>query len=242
MTSVRLRTATFMIARVFSGRNAAILFNILVRGRIIHDLEGNNFAGGKEAKAHAKLIARDILDNRARYRRGVENWQLVITDRTGSRSALSHFRQFGRLGHCADQVRALPRMPPRDPFSVDYLPEPMSGRARARHCRRCPRHVLSLPPHRAERSQWAVRENADVLPQPAGRGRPEICDFQNLPTVPCRTGLRMPLNLAQSARSWAFLHGEGACRRRRCCRPADCRMSHDLTRIECGERRAWAAP
>jgi hypothetical protein len=58
-------------------------FNILVRGRTIHDPEGDNLAGDKEAKAHAKLIARGILESRDRYRRGVENWQLVITDRTG---------------------------------------------------------------------------------------------------------------------------------------------------------------
>jgi hypothetical protein len=56
-------------------------FNIVVRGRkAIPDPEGDELAGDKEARAHACMIARDMMKRRHWYKRGLEHWAFEITD------------------------------------------------------------------------------------------------------------------------------------------------------------------
>jgi hypothetical protein len=57
--------------------------NIVVRGRkAIPDPEGDELAGDKEAREHASMIARDMLERRHWYKRGLEHWTFVVTDET----------------------------------------------------------------------------------------------------------------------------------------------------------------
>jgi hypothetical protein len=59
-------------------------FNIIVQGRQpISDPEGDELAGDKEARKHAKTVARDMLSNRNRYKRGIEDWAFEITNGSG---------------------------------------------------------------------------------------------------------------------------------------------------------------
>ena len=61
-------------------------FNIVVRGRrAIPDPDGDELAGDKEARRHAKMIARDMLTNHIRYKRGLEHWAFEITNGAGRR-------------------------------------------------------------------------------------------------------------------------------------------------------------
>ena len=67
-------------------------FNIVVRGRkAIPDPEGDELAGDKEARQHAKIIARQMLANHMRYKRGLEHWAFEITDGAGRRVGLVLF-------------------------------------------------------------------------------------------------------------------------------------------------------
>jgi len=59
-------------------------FNIVVRRRkAIPDPDGDELAGDKEATAHAKMIARDMLERRHWYKRGLEHWAFEITSGNG---------------------------------------------------------------------------------------------------------------------------------------------------------------
>ena len=59
-------------------------FNIIVHGRKrIPDPEGDELAGDKEARKHGRIVARDMMRNRARYRRGIEHWAFEITNGSG---------------------------------------------------------------------------------------------------------------------------------------------------------------
>jgi hypothetical protein len=67
-------------------------FNIVVRGRkAIPDPEGDELANDKAARDHAKMVARDMLNNRIWYKRGLEHWAFEITNGTGRRVALVPF-------------------------------------------------------------------------------------------------------------------------------------------------------
>ena len=77
-------------------------FNIVVRGRkAIPDPEGDVLAGDKEAREHARIIARDMLDRRHWYKRSLEHWAFEITNGNG-RSDLcasqSSTQSSGKLG------------------------------------------------------------------------------------------------------------------------------------------------
>jgi hypothetical protein len=59
-------------------------FNIVVRRRkAIPDPEGDELAGDKEALEHAAMVARDMLSNSIRYKRGLEHWSFEITNGAG---------------------------------------------------------------------------------------------------------------------------------------------------------------
>jgi hypothetical protein len=67
-------------------------FNIVVRGRkAIPDPDGDELAGDKEARMHAKMVAREMLTNHIWYRRGLEHWAFEITDEAGRRVSLVAF-------------------------------------------------------------------------------------------------------------------------------------------------------
>jgi hypothetical protein len=67
-------------------------FNI-VRGKaFISDPEGDDFRGDEEARQNAEEVAREILEDRYKYRgRCVERWVFVITDGTGRHVATVPF-------------------------------------------------------------------------------------------------------------------------------------------------------
>jgi hypothetical protein len=59
-------------------------FNIVVRGRkAILDPDGDELSGDREAKKHARFVAKDMLSNRRRYRRGLEHWAFEIVNGKG---------------------------------------------------------------------------------------------------------------------------------------------------------------
>jgi hypothetical protein len=59
-------------------------FNIVVRGRkAIPDPDGDELAGDKQARKHARTIAREMLERRHWYKRGLEYWAFEITDEAG---------------------------------------------------------------------------------------------------------------------------------------------------------------
>jgi hypothetical protein len=71
---------------------ARYFFNIVVRGRkSISDPEGDELAGDKEARRHAKTVAREMLTNRIRYKRGLENWAFEITNGSGRKVGVVPF-------------------------------------------------------------------------------------------------------------------------------------------------------
>jgi hypothetical protein len=47
----------------------------------IPDPDGDVLAGDKEARAHARVIAHDMLERRHWYKRGLEHWAFEITNR-----------------------------------------------------------------------------------------------------------------------------------------------------------------
>jgi hypothetical protein len=69
-------------------------FNIVVRGsKAIPDPEGDELAGDREARPHAKVIARDMLTNHIWYKRGLEHWAFEITNEAGRRVGLVAFSE-----------------------------------------------------------------------------------------------------------------------------------------------------
>jgi hypothetical protein len=71
--------------------------NIVVRGRkAIPDPEGDELAGDKEARKHASTIARDMLERRHWYKRGLEHWTFVVTDETERLVAVVPFSKRSR--------------------------------------------------------------------------------------------------------------------------------------------------
>jgi hypothetical protein len=59
-------------------------FNIVVRGRrAIPDPEGDELIGDKEARNHAKMVAREMLRSHIWYKRGLEHWAFEITNGSG---------------------------------------------------------------------------------------------------------------------------------------------------------------
>jgi hypothetical protein len=59
-------------------------FNIVVRGRkAIPDPEGDELAGDKEARKHAKMVAREMLTDHILYKSGLANWAFEITNGNG---------------------------------------------------------------------------------------------------------------------------------------------------------------
>jgi hypothetical protein len=59
-------------------------FNIL-RGRtLISDPEGDDLSGDEEARQHAEMVAREMIEERHKFTsRSIERWAFVVTD--GSR-------------------------------------------------------------------------------------------------------------------------------------------------------------
>jgi len=59
-------------------------FNIVVgRRRAIPDPDGDELASDKEACEHARMIAREMLERRHWYKRGLEHWAFKITNGNG---------------------------------------------------------------------------------------------------------------------------------------------------------------
>jgi hypothetical protein len=72
-------------------------FNIAVRRRkAIPDPDGDELAGDKEAREHARMIARDMLTRRHWYKRGLEQWTFVVTDETERLVAVVPFSKRSR--------------------------------------------------------------------------------------------------------------------------------------------------
>jgi len=83
-------------------------FNIVVRGRkAIPDPDGDELAGDKEARKHARLIARDMMEHRHWYKRGLEHWALEVTNEAGRRMAVVPLSAAGqkRKSHSLSQAR-----------------------------------------------------------------------------------------------------------------------------------------
>ena len=69
-------------------------FNITVRGRkAIPDPDGDELAGDKEAKKHARMVAREMLSNRYWYKRGLEHWAFDITNGAGRQVSVVPFSE-----------------------------------------------------------------------------------------------------------------------------------------------------
>lgn len=66
-------------------------FNIKVRGELIADPEGDELASDIEARKHAEMIAREMLDRRHLYKVGLATWIFVVTDATGRKVAVVPF-------------------------------------------------------------------------------------------------------------------------------------------------------
>ena len=68
---------------------ARYFFNIVVQGRrAIPDPDGDVLAGDKEARDHAKMVARQMLERRQWYKRGLEHWAFEITNGSGRKVAV----------------------------------------------------------------------------------------------------------------------------------------------------------
>ena len=67
-------------------------FNIVVGGRkAIPDPDGDQLPGDREARKHAKMVAREMLTNHIRYNRGLEHWSFEITNAAGRRGGVVSF-------------------------------------------------------------------------------------------------------------------------------------------------------
>jgi hypothetical protein len=77
---------------------ARYFFNIVVRGRkAIPDPDGDELAGDKEAQEHARMVAREMLERRHWYKRGLEHWAFEITNGNGRKVGVVRFskRRYG---------------------------------------------------------------------------------------------------------------------------------------------------
>jgi hypothetical protein len=73
-------------------------FNVVVRERkAIPDPDGDELAGDKEAREHARMIAREMLERHHWYKRGLEHWAFEITNGNGRKVGVVRFSQ-RRLG------------------------------------------------------------------------------------------------------------------------------------------------
>jgi hypothetical protein len=73
-------------------------FNVVVRERkAIPDPDGDELVGDKEAREYAKMIAREMLERRHWYKRGLEHWAFEITNGNGRKVGVVHFSK-RRLG------------------------------------------------------------------------------------------------------------------------------------------------
>jgi hypothetical protein len=73
-------------------------FNIVVSGRkAIPDLDGDELASDKEARRRARMIAREMLERRHWYKRGLEHWAFEITNGNGRKVGVVRFSN-RRLG------------------------------------------------------------------------------------------------------------------------------------------------
>jgi hypothetical protein len=73
-------------------------FNIVVSGRkAILDLDGDELASDKEARRRARMIAREMLERRHWYKRGLEHWAFEITNGNGRKVGVVRFSK-RRLG------------------------------------------------------------------------------------------------------------------------------------------------
>ena len=67
-------------------------FNIVVRGRkAIPDPEGDELAGDKEARKHARMVAREMLTDHILYKSWLENWAFEITNGHGRKVGVVPF-------------------------------------------------------------------------------------------------------------------------------------------------------
>ena len=67
-------------------------FNI-VRGRaFIPDPEGDDLPGDEEAKEHAEIVAREMIEERHKFNtRSIERWAFIVTDDAGRHVATVPF-------------------------------------------------------------------------------------------------------------------------------------------------------
>jgi hypothetical protein len=67
-------------------------FNI-VRGKtFIPDPEGDDLPAHKEARQHAEMVAREMIEERHKFNsRSIERWAFIITDSTGRHVATVPF-------------------------------------------------------------------------------------------------------------------------------------------------------
>ena len=72
-------------------------FNIVVRGRkAIPDHEGDELLGDREARKHARMVAREMLSRRIWYKRGLEHWAFEITNGAGRQVGVVPFSNRSR--------------------------------------------------------------------------------------------------------------------------------------------------
>jgi hypothetical protein len=77
-------------------------FNIAIgKQKPIPDPEGDELDTDRAAWQHVRMVAREMLANCERYKRGLERWAFVITNEVGrqvgvvSFSTLSRIKKFG---------------------------------------------------------------------------------------------------------------------------------------------------
>jgi hypothetical protein len=72
-------------------------FNIVRGTAVIPDPEGDELRSDADARRHASMTAREMLEERHKYRRGLEQWAFEITDQTGRHVATVLFSDVSRL-------------------------------------------------------------------------------------------------------------------------------------------------
>jgi hypothetical protein len=78
----------------YSPQMSRYFFNIVVReGKVISDPEGDVLAGDKEARKHARMVAREMLSDHIWYKRGLEHWTFLVTDEAGRQVAVVPFSE-----------------------------------------------------------------------------------------------------------------------------------------------------
>src|SRR6202035_2095383 len=88
---VRFRTATFRpLCRFLYMRR--YFFNIARGSAFIPDPEGDDLPGDEEAKEHAEIVAREMIEERHKFNaRSIERWAFIVTDDTGRHVATVPF-------------------------------------------------------------------------------------------------------------------------------------------------------